>query len=158
SFSAPSNFVASGATVTVTVAVLGFAPAGGIPITLSTTNAAVLAVPAAVTVAAGAHLTTFTTTAGFVVVPTPVTLTAAAGGVTVSGSITVQPPPPSTIVITTAQLLAGQLLIQGSGALPAAVLAVNGNVLGGADPVGAFQIQLSAVQLLNLGFSTPPNC
>jgi hypothetical protein len=54
----------------------------------------------------------------------------------------------STIIISRAELKAGQLRIEGSGAVPNAALTVNGQALGTADGAGNFRIQA-------IGFSAP---
>jgi len=50
----------------------------------------------------------------------------------------------SSITISRAELKAGQLRVEGSGAVPNAALTVNGQALGRADAAGNFRIQAAA--------------
>jgi len=47
----------------------------------------------------------------------------------------------SKITITRAELNAGQLRVEGTGAKPNAAMTVNGQALGSADGAGAFRLQ-----------------
>ncbi len=73
------------------VALNGAAPAGGIVVTLSSSNTAVATVPASVTVAAGATSATFTVTTRTVTSSTSITISASYGGATQTASLTVTP-------------------------------------------------------------------
>ena len=90
--------VAGGNSSQGTVTLTAAAPSGGAVVTLSSSNAAVAAVPASVTVAGGATGASFTVTTGSVTASTSVTISAAYGGVTRAATLTVAPPspPPST--------------------------------------------------------------
>ncbi|MEY2401744.1 MAG: hypothetical protein QOJ08_1855 [Ilumatobacteraceae bacterium] len=92
---APASVV-GGASSTGTVTLSSAAPAGGMVVTLNSSNAAAT-VPASVTVAAGAATATFTATTQTVTAQTPVTITAAAGGASRTATLTVNPPASGTL-------------------------------------------------------------
>ena len=75
-----------------TVTLTATAPAGGFPVTLSSSNPATASVPANVIVAQGAASPGFTITTSAVTASTPVTLTASVGGITRTATLTVTPP------------------------------------------------------------------
>src|SRR5438105_2208173 len=80
-----------------TVALNGLAPAGGIVISLSSSNAAVAVVPSSVTIAAGATNATFTVSTMTVTSATTSTISASYNGVTLTAVQTITPvPPPGT--------------------------------------------------------------
>ena len=83
--------VFGGASSTGTVTLSAVAPAGGIAVTLSSSNASVATVPASVTIAAGATSATFLAVSGAVASSASVTITAVAGGVTRTATLTVNP-------------------------------------------------------------------
>ena len=89
--------VTGGSPSTGTVALSGAAPAGGVAVTLSSSNTAVATVPASVTVAAGASSATFTVGTTSVSSSTPVTISASAGGVTRTATLTVAPASTGTL-------------------------------------------------------------
>ena len=78
-----------GASSTGTVTLTGAAPAGGLAVSLTSSNTAVATVPASVTVAAGANSATFSASTTTVTSTTPVTITAVAGSVTRTSGLTV---------------------------------------------------------------------
>jgi len=83
--------VQGGQPATGTVSLTGPAPAGGVTVTLSSSNTAVATVPASVTVAAGATGATFTIATSSVTASTSVTITASSAGVTRTAALTVNP-------------------------------------------------------------------
>src|SRR5262249_41507622 len=85
-----SSTIMSGSTSTATVSLMQPAPTGGAVVSLSTTDATTLSVPASVMVAAGATTANFATTAGCVKTDQPVTLNAAFNGSSMAASVTVQ--------------------------------------------------------------------
>jgi hypothetical protein len=97
----PSNVVGgdpSQGTATLT----GPAPAGGLQVTLSSSNTGVATVPASVTVAAGATSAAFTVATSPVNQSTSVTITGVGGGVTRTASLTVTPPGQNAMLTVTA--------------------------------------------------------
>jgi hypothetical protein len=86
----PSSVVGGNAS-TGTVTLTSAAPTGGAPVSLSSSNAGVASLPAAVAVAAGATSATFTVTTTTVAAVTPVTISAAYNGVTRTATLTVAP-------------------------------------------------------------------
>src|SRR5712692_1870623 len=136
----PTNVVGP-ASSTGTVTLSAAAPAGGALVTLSSSNTSVASVAASVTIPGGASSANFTVTASSVTASTPVTIIASLGTVTLTAGLTVAPPaPPPTI--TRAELNAGQLRLEGSGALPNHSILVDGTALGTSDASGAFKIQV----------------
>jgi hypothetical protein len=105
----PTNVVggnSSQGTVTLTAA----APSSGAVVTLSSSNTAVAAVPASVTVAGGATSATFTIPTQTVTTVTSATISAAYGGVSKAATLTVtaQPPPTAdTVSIRLAEYSSG---------------------------------------------------
>ena len=92
----PSS-VTGGAPSTGTVTLSAPAPTGGAAVSLSSSNAAVGAVPANVIIGAGATSATFTVNTTAVTTSTAVTVSASYAGVTQTNSLTVTPaPPPGT--------------------------------------------------------------
>ena len=89
--SANPTSVVGGGTSTGTVTLNGPAPTGGAVVALSSSNTAVAAVPANVTVSAGATSATFTITTTAVTTSTTVSITVSYGGSNVSRSLTVTP-------------------------------------------------------------------
>ena len=86
--------VTGGNSSTGTVALSGPAPAGGVQVTLSSSNTAAARVPSSVTVAAGATSAMFTVSTSAVASSTTVTISATYSGVTKSALLTVTPVPP----------------------------------------------------------------
>ena len=85
-------------TVTLTAA----APAGGFPVTLSSSNPAAASVPGSVSVGQGATSAGFAVTTSAVTASTPVTITASAGSVTRTATLTVTPPGQNATLTVTA--------------------------------------------------------
>ena len=83
--------VLGGSTSTGTVTLSAAAPAGGAVVTLSSSNAAVVAVPTSVTVPAGATTVGFVVTTNAVTSASVITISATLGGVTQSAALTVAP-------------------------------------------------------------------
>jgi photosystem II stability/assembly factor-like uncharacterized protein len=83
--------VTGGATSQGAVALSGAAPAGGASVSLASSNAAVVAVPASVNVPAGGTGATFAATTGAVSAPTSVVISASYGGVTRTVVLNVTP-------------------------------------------------------------------
>jgi len=133
--------VTGGTSSTGTVTLSVPAPAGGAVVTLSSSNTAAASVPATVTVSAGSSTAIFTVTTNTVTTSTQVGISAALGGVSITALLTVTSlaPPPT---ITRAELNAGQLRLEGRGALPNHAILVDGKALGNSDATGAFKIQV----------------
>ena len=91
SFSLSANSVASGQALFGTVNLTGPAPAGGLPVTLTSSNTGAVTVPATVTVLEGATQATFSITVLAVSAVRTVTLTATAAGITRTATVIVQP-------------------------------------------------------------------
>lgn len=96
--SADPNPAVGGKPLTATITLGGIAPAGGIAVTLSSSNTAIHA-PATVTVPAGSRETTVDLGTSAVEQSTPVTLTATAGSSHASTTVTVQPIQVASITI-----------------------------------------------------------
>lgn len=86
----PSS-VAGGRTVTGKVTMTGEAPPGGADVTLSSSNAALAAVPASVNVPQGTLSATFTVTTTAVTKDEPVTISATFAGATKTTTLTIKP-------------------------------------------------------------------
>ncbi|MEX2055191.1 MAG: fibronectin type III domain-containing protein, partial [Candidatus Andersenbacteria bacterium] len=101
----------SNSTAQAMVTLSGQAPAGGVPVTLASTNTNVATVPATVTVPAGSTNAPFTITTKVVSSNTPVTVRATLGTVTKEGVLTVQVPltPTSQFEISDIQVPAASL-------------------------------------------------
>ncbi len=93
--------VVGGGTVQATVTISSAAPSGGSVVSLASSNTSVANVPASVTVAAGATSASFTVTTQSVTTSTSVNITGSLGGVSRSGSLTVNPPPLPTLTAVT---------------------------------------------------------
>ena len=93
SVSVSPGSVIGGNSSTGTVTLSLAAPAGGIVVTLTSSNTGVATLPASVTVAAGQTTATFTVSSVVVAVSTPVTLSALYNGVTKTTTLTVLPVP-----------------------------------------------------------------
>jgi len=92
----PSTVV-DGSPVSGLVTLNGPAPSGGALVSLSSSNTAVLKVPAGVTIPAGAISASFAATTNSVTAPSAVSIAASYVGTTQNGSLTVTPPlPPGT--------------------------------------------------------------
>jgi uncharacterized protein (TIGR03437 family) len=98
------NPVASGGTVTGTIALSGPAPPGGAVVQLSENG---ISVPPTVTVPAGATLTTFTLTAGTVSCRVAALVVALYGGRSAASPVTILPPPsaPPPLTLTPGDVL-----------------------------------------------------
>jgi thermitase len=84
--------VVGGNSSTGTVTLTAPAPSGGFVVNLSSSNTSVATVPSSVTVPAGATSANFTVATNSVSSATSVTITAAAGGITRTATLTVNPP------------------------------------------------------------------
>jgi alpha-tubulin suppressor-like RCC1 family protein len=90
------------------VSLTGPAAAGGAIVILTSSNPAIAAVPASVTVAAGATQSpTFTITTNWVKASTPVTISASYGGVTKIATLTVNPPALSSLTLSPSTVIGG---------------------------------------------------
>jgi hypothetical protein len=83
--------VRSGQVSTLNIVLDGLAPAGGVTVTLTSSNNLLAPVPAQVVVPAGLQNTIALVRAGAVTAPTTVTLTAKAGTVTKTATLTINP-------------------------------------------------------------------
>ena len=99
--------VTGGAGSTGTVTLSTVAPTGGAVVTLGSSNAAVAAVPASVTVAAGQTTATFSLTTTGVSTATPVTITATYSGGSGNATLTVNPPAISTVSLNPTSVTGG---------------------------------------------------
>ncbi len=88
----PTQSVTGGSNTIAQLDLNGPAPAGGFAVQLSSSNPAVAAVPAIITVAEGQRAANFTVTATPVTQPSAITITAAAGGTSTIALLTVMPP------------------------------------------------------------------
>jgi len=77
----------------------GFAPAGGVPVTLTTSDSAALPLPPSILMPQGASTTIFQIGDAQIDVPTAVTATATYDGVTVQQTVTVNPAVPLTFFL-----------------------------------------------------------
>jgi Domain of unknown function (DUF4082)/Bacterial Ig domain len=125
--------VTGGNPSTGTVTLNGPAPAGGAQVTLSSSNTAVATVPTSVTVPAGATSATFPVSTSAVAASTTVTISASGSG-TLTGSLTVIPPVPSSLTLNPSSVTGGPLLGSSTGTV----------TLNGPAPAGGAQITLSS--------------
>ena len=102
----PSS-VAGGSSSQGTVTLSSAAPTGGAAITLGSSNAAVAAVPASVTVAAGQTTATFSVTTSTVTTATPATITASYGSSSGNSTLTVNPAPISSVSLNPTSVTGG---------------------------------------------------
>jgi hypothetical protein len=87
----PTSVTGGSANATGTATLTAAAPSGGAVVTLSSSNTSAATVPASITIAAGATSGTFTVTSRTVTTSVPVTISGAYGGVTRTGTLTVNP-------------------------------------------------------------------
>jgi hypothetical protein len=118
--------VTGGTSSTGIVTLTAAAHAGGMVVTLASNNTAAATVPATVTVAAGATTATFTVTTKAVTASTAVAISAAAGGVTKSATLTVNPASADTVGITKAEYTASKsvLMVEATSTSSSATLQV----------------------------------
>lgn len=105
SISPPS--VVGGNAATGRVRLFQAAPAGGVTVNLTTNNAAIVKVPATITVPAGQETTTFTINTEGVVAPVTYTVTASLLGVGRTENLSVTPPDLSTLTFTPSRVSGG---------------------------------------------------
>jgi len=91
SFTLSSNYTKGGNQVTGTVMLSSGAPAGGIVISLKSSDPSIATVPTSVTVPAGSNKAHFTVSTGQVLLPTTVNLSATYKTVTETQELTVSP-------------------------------------------------------------------
>ena len=103
--------VVGGSPSTGTVTLTGVAPAGGMTVTLLSSNVGVATVPANVVVPAGAISITFTVSTGSVASATPITISASAGGVTQTATLTVTPAVPNVSDLSTYATGSGRITL-----------------------------------------------
>ena len=108
SISVSPSSVTGGTGSTGTVTLTSGAPAGGAVVSLTSSNTAIVGVPASVTVAAGATTATFAATTVAVGAATPVTVSAVYSGVTRTATLTVNPPGQSVTLTVTATGRSGE--------------------------------------------------
>jgi len=133
----PTSVIGGTQSSTGTVTLSGPAPSGGALVTLSSSNAAAVRVPASVTVAAGATSATFTVSTSAVTASTAVTISAAYGGVTRTASITVAPAPPPAVTLSS-------LTLSPTSVIGGAQSSTGTVTLTGAAPAGGAQVALSS--------------
>jgi hypothetical protein len=129
----------SGETTSVAVQLTAAVPAGGATINLSSSNPAVLPVPATIAMPGNTAWTQFQVQAGQVTVPTAVTLTATLNSASASAQFTLQPPSLKSLTISPATI--------SGGAQPQGIVILNGQA-----PAGGALVSLSS----NSPFVSPP--
>src|SRR5262249_2950085 len=135
----PTNLV-GGTSTRGTVSLVMLAPPGGGSVTLTSTNPAVVQVPATVSVPAGNSANSFTITSSSVSLGTTVEVDATAGGVTKSVFINVAPDPNAPPLLS-AVTLASPTVVGGNS--------VSGTVLlSGPAPAGGASVTLSTSNLV----------
>ena len=118
-----------GATSTGVVTSTQTAPAGGLVVTLSSSNTAVATVPASVTIAAGASSASFTVSTSAGTATRTATITGSAGGATQSAVLTsnasgAPPPATDTVTISRAEWKSGALRVDATSSNASATLNV----------------------------------
>ena len=129
----------SGETTWVAVQLTAAVPTGGATINLSSSNAAVMPVPASITMPGNTAWTQVQVQAGQVSVPTPVTITASLNSASASAQFTLQPPSLRALTISPATI--------SGGAQPQGIVMLNGQA-----PAGGALVSLSS----NSPFVSPP--
>ncbi len=130
SLSISPTSVAGGVGATGTVTLSFAAPAGGLPVSLSS-NSSAATVPSSVTVAANATTATFSIGSTAVATNTTATITATANGASATGSLTVDAPVASTLSLN-------RTSVQGGTSSTGTV------TLGSAAPTGGMPVSLSS--------------
>lgn len=105
---ATSRTITGGRKQAVGVTIGGVAPAGGLKVQLSSSNAAVATIPATMTVSQGQTSGTFSVSTVPVAQSSPVTITASVGSVSKSGVLTVAPPTLDQFGVQTGTVIGGQ--------------------------------------------------
>ena len=126
------NSVTGGNASQGTVTLSGAAPTGGAVVSLSSSNAAIVTLPASITVPAGATSAAFTASTASVATSTSVTVSATYGGATQTAALTITPlvvpppPPTDTVAITLAEYISSkrQLRVEAKSTNSTAVLQV----------------------------------
>jgi hypothetical protein len=118
-----------GATSTGVVTSTQTAPAGGLAVTLSSSDTTVATVPASVTIAAGASSASFTVSTSAGTTTRTATITGSAGGATQSAVLTTNasgtsPPPIDTVTISRAEWKSGALRVDATSSNASATLKV----------------------------------
>jgi len=108
SFSVSPATVAAGRTATGTVRLSEAAPARGVLVTLTSSDATVAAAPASITIPSGTTSANFTITTGTVAASTPTTITANFGSESRSAVLTITPPIPVSISLSPTTAVGGQ--------------------------------------------------
>jgi hypothetical protein len=122
----PTSVTGGSANATGTATLTAAAPAGGAVVTLSSSNTNAATVPASVTIAAGSTNATFTITSRTVTTATSVTVSGVYGGVTRTGTLTVNAqgapstPTLSSLSISPTSVTGGSANAQGTATLSAA--------------------------------------
>jgi hypothetical protein len=139
--------VTGGNSSTGTVTLSGPAPAGGVQISLSSSNTGAASVPPSVTIAAGATSATFTVSTTAVASQTAITISATYGGATKSALLIVKPAPPPPVTLASLTLNPSSVV----GGLESSTGTVT---LTGPAPAGGAQVSLSSS---NGAASVPPS-
>ncbi|MGC8833145.1 MAG: dockerin type I domain-containing protein [Armatimonadota bacterium] len=121
--------VIGGSSATGTVSLNGPAPAGGVAVTLTSSNTNAAVVPISVLVPPGKSSAEFTVTTKLVNLPTNVVITASYDGVTKTAALTVSPPSLSSITINPSEVVGGSsatgtVSLNGPAPLTGAVVAL----------------------------------
>ena len=132
-FTVQPDSITPGSQVTVTIRIYSAAPSGGLPVTLTSSSAA-LPLPASVSVPAGALMTSFTATASSSVASnTLATLTAQTSGTALSANVTILPSTTSLASVS----IAPSSVVSGT-------TAVGTVTLGGVAPAAGAVVLLSS--------------
>jgi len=126
---APSS-VSGGLASTGTVTLNGVAPSSGTPVSLSSSSY-VATVPASVTVLGGKSSATFMATTTPVPAPVTVTVTGSSGGSTITGTFSVVPPYPTSVLLNPSTVPGGS---PSTGTV----------IISGSAPVGGVTVTLSS--------------
>jgi hypothetical protein len=122
----PTSVVGGSANATGTATLTAAAPSGGAVVTLSSNNTNAATVPASVTIPAGSTSATFTVTSKAVTTATTVTISGVYGGVTRTGTLTVNvqsapsAPTLSSLSISPTSVIGGSANATGTATLTAA--------------------------------------
>ena len=127
----PSSVTGAISSPTGTVTLNGPAPSGGALVSLSSNNPAASVPANGMTIPAGATSATFAISTSAVATSTPVTISASYGGGSVSATLTVLAPVPSTLVISSTS-------VTGGTSSPTGMVTLNGPA-----PAGGAQVLLS---------------
>ena len=139
----PASVLGGVQSSTGTLTLNGAAPAGGAKVLLSSSNPAVVQVPASVTVPAGATSAIFTVTTSAVSASTQSTISASYGGGMQTATLTVAPPIVSSLTLNPASVLGGVQSSTGTVTLNGPAPAGGARVLLSSSNTAAAQVPAS---------------